>query len=67
MKTPVTLAEPPPAQEKNALATARLADAAESARAARLRYVSDDGTPGIRRRKSGKRFHIHNAGRQNRP
>jgi len=56
MKTSVTLAEPPPAQEKNALATARLADAAESARAARLRYVSHGGTPGIRRRKSGSGF-----------
>jgi DNA topoisomerase-1 len=47
--------ELPAAQEKDEVSPARLADPAESAKAARLRYVSDD-TSGIKRRKSGKGF-----------
>jgi DNA topoisomerase I len=53
MKTAMTTAEAPAVREKEAL-PARM-DPAESAKAARLRYVTDQ-TPGIRRRKSGKGF-----------
>jgi DNA topoisomerase-1 len=53
MKTAMTTAEAPAGREKEAL-PARM-DPAESAKAARLRYVTDQ-TPGIRRRKSGKGF-----------
>src|SRR4030095_5583017 len=53
MKTAMTTAEAPAGREKEAL-PARI-DPAESAKAARLRYVTDQ-TPGIRRRKSGKGF-----------
>jgi DNA topoisomerase-1 len=54
MKTAVTIAEPV-AREKDALAAARLADSMESAKAGRLRYVTDN-MPGIRRRKRGNGF-----------
>jgi DNA topoisomerase-1 len=54
MKTAVTIAESA-AREKDALAAARLADSMESARAGRLRYVTDN-MPGIRRRKRGMGF-----------
>jgi DNA topoisomerase-1 len=55
MKTAVTIAGAAAARKKEALPAPRLTDPAESARAARLRYVTDQ-TPGIRRRKSGKGF-----------
>jgi DNA topoisomerase-1 len=55
MKTAVTIAGGAAARKKEALPAPRLTDPAESARAARLRYVTDQ-TPGIRRRKSGKGF-----------
>jgi len=55
MKTAVTIAESAATREKDALFAARLADSMESAKAGRLRYVSDN-MPGIRRRKSGKGF-----------
>jgi DNA topoisomerase-1 len=54
MKTAVTSGESA-ARGKDALLAARLADSMESAKAGRLRYVTDN-MPGIRRRKSGKGF-----------
>jgi len=54
MKTAVTSAESA-ARGKDALLAARLADSIESAKAGRLRYVTDN-MPGIRRRKRGKGF-----------
>jgi DNA topoisomerase I len=54
MKTAVTSAESA-ARGKDALLAARLADSMESAKAGRLRYVTDN-MPGIRRRKRGKGF-----------
>ena len=55
MKTTVAIASPPTARETNALAAAPMPDPADSARAARLRYVSDD-SPGIKRIRSAKGF-----------
>src|SRR5437867_4131894 len=54
MKTAVTSAESA-AREKDALLAARLADSMESAKAGRLRYVTDN-MAGIRRRRNGKGF-----------
>jgi DNA topoisomerase-1 len=48
MKTTVTIASPAPPRDMEPVAAARIADAADSARAARLRYVTDNA-PGIRR------------------
>jgi DNA topoisomerase-1 len=55
MNKSVTLAAAPTAREEDALRAARSTDPAESARAARLRYVTAQ-MPGIRRRRSGKGF-----------
>jgi DNA topoisomerase I len=53
MKTAIATAEAP--AKKNSTGAGHLSDPAESARAARLRYVTDQ-TPGIARRRSGKGF-----------
>jgi len=53
MKTAIATSEAP--TQKDSLGAAHLSDPAESARAARLRYVTDQ-IPGIRRRRSGKGF-----------
>jgi DNA topoisomerase I len=53
MKTAVATFELP--RKKDSLGSAHLSDPNESAKAARLRYVTDQ-TPGIRRRRSGKSF-----------
>jgi DNA topoisomerase-1 len=53
MKTTVATFEAP--GKKDSLGSAHLSGPTESARAARLRYVTDQ-TPGIRRRRSGKGF-----------
>jgi DNA topoisomerase I len=55
MNKAVTVAAVPAARDENAAPAARSTDPAESARAARLRYVTDQ-IPGIRRRRSGKGF-----------
>jgi DNA topoisomerase-1 len=54
MNKAVTIAAAPAARE-DALPAARSTDPAESAKAARLRYVTDQ-IPGIRRRRNGKGF-----------
>jgi DNA topoisomerase-1 len=53
MKTDIATAEAP--AKKNSLGAVHLSDPAESARAARLRYVTDQ-RPGISRRRIGKGF-----------
>jgi DNA topoisomerase-1 len=55
MNKAMTIEEAPRARAKVSLPTAHLSAPAESARAARLRYVTDQ-TPGITRRRNGKGF-----------
>ena len=55
MNKAMTIDEAPRARAKVSLSTAHLSAPAESARAARLRYVTDQ-TPGITRRRNGKGF-----------
>jgi DNA topoisomerase I len=55
MNKAMTIDEAPRARAKVSLPTAHLSDPVESARAARLRYVTDQ-TPGITRRRNGKGF-----------
>lgn len=55
MNKAMTIDEAPRATAKVSLPTGHISDPAESARAARLRYVTDQ-IPGIRRRRSGKGF-----------
>jgi DNA topoisomerase I len=55
MNKAMTIDEAPRATAKVSLPTGHISDPAESARAARLRYVTDQ-MPGIRRHRSGKGF-----------